>query len=92
MLPKFSMAWSCLTITCFWAIRMAPRASVTVMIMGRNSGVRPTASARENMKASAGSRLSRASTKKTNSTRAMTTRRIIAEKPASPRSNSVCGG
>ena len=39
------MAGRCLTTTFSFAIRTAPRASVTEMIIGRNSGVRPTARA-----------------------------------------------
>ena len=45
MLPRFSMAGRCLTITLFLAIRTAALPSVTVVIIGKNSGVRPTASA-----------------------------------------------
>ena len=45
MLPKFSIASRCLTITFWRAMWAAPRESVTALIIGRNSGVRPTASA-----------------------------------------------
>ena len=45
MEPKFWIASRCLTITFWRAMRTAPRASVTDVIIGRNSGVRPTASA-----------------------------------------------
>src|SRR5437660_7407443 len=45
MLPKFSIASRCLTITFWRAMCAAPRERVTALIMGRNSGVRPTASA-----------------------------------------------
>ncbi len=45
MLPKFWIAARCLTITFCRAMRTAPCASVTVVIIGRNSGVSPTASA-----------------------------------------------
>ena len=48
MVPRFSIADRCLTITLPWAMRSAPAASVTVIIIGRNSGVRPTASASAN--------------------------------------------
>ena len=41
MLPRFWMAERLLTMTCWRAIRAAPWASVTVVIIGRNSGVRP---------------------------------------------------
>ena len=47
MLPKSSIAASCLTRTFFPVIRRAPWASVTVMIIGIISGVIPTASATE---------------------------------------------
>src|ERR1022692_4098359 len=49
-LPKSSIADSCLTRTFFLVIRLAPWASVTVMIMGIISGVIPTASATEKRK------------------------------------------
>ena len=45
MLPKFWIAARCLTITFWRAMRTAPRERVTALIMGRNSGVRPTARA-----------------------------------------------
>ena len=48
MVPRFSIAARRLTITLPCAMRCAPAASVTVMIIGRNSGVRPTASASAN--------------------------------------------
>ena len=48
MLPKFWIAARCLTITFCRAIRTAPCASVTAVIIGRNSGVSPTASATAN--------------------------------------------
>src|SRR4051794_14891284 len=60
MFPRCSIAASRFTITLPWAIRCAPRLSVTVMIIGRNSGVSPTASARAKSSDSSGSRRSRA--------------------------------
>jgi hypothetical protein len=45
MLPKFSIAVSCLTITPLRAMRCAPRDSVMLMIAGSSSGAIPTASA-----------------------------------------------
>src|SRR6266851_1520618 len=44
MLPRFSMASRRLTITFSRAMRSAPWPRVTVIIIGRNSGVSPTAS------------------------------------------------
>ena len=44
------MAASRFTTTFFLAMRSAPRDSVTVMIIGSSSGVRPTASATANRK------------------------------------------
>ena len=48
MLPKFSIAASCFTITRSRAIRLVPCASVMPMIAGRSCGVRPTARASAN--------------------------------------------
>ena len=48
MLPKFWIAERCLTITFFRAMARAPLERVTETIMGRNSGVRPTANATAN--------------------------------------------
>ena len=45
MLPKFWIAERCLTITFLRAIARAPLESVTETIIGKNSGVKPTASA-----------------------------------------------
>ncbi len=92
MLPKFSMAASCLTMTFFRAMRTAPLASVTETIMGSSSGVRPTASATENRNVSSRSRFNRALTRNTNSTRKTTTCRIRNPNRRVPRSNSVSGG
>ncbi len=49
MLPKFSMADSCLTMTFRAAMRLAPCARLMLMIAGNSWGVRPTASASEKM-------------------------------------------
>jgi hypothetical protein len=49
MLPKFSMADSCFTMTFLAAMRFAPWARLILMIAGSNCGVRPTASASEKM-------------------------------------------
>src|SRR5690606_16657336 len=46
--PRSCTAESRFTITCLCAMRTAPRASVTVTIIGRNSGVSPNASASAN--------------------------------------------
>ena len=45
MLPKFWIAARCLTMTFLRAMRTAPVERVTVVIIGRNSGVSPTARA-----------------------------------------------
>ena len=47
--PRSWIAAIRLTISCWPAIRSAPRASVTETTIGSNSGVRPTASATANM-------------------------------------------
>ena len=73
-------------------MRTAPCASVTVVIIGRNSGVRPTASATANRSDSSGSRCSAALTRKTKSTRKMTVRMMRKPNCRVPRSNSVSGG
>ena len=52
MLPRSWIAPSRFTITCAFAMRMAPRASVTEMIIGSSSGVSPTARATANRKLS----------------------------------------
>jgi hypothetical protein len=57
MLPRSWIAPSRFTITCAFAMRMAPRASVTDMIIGSSSGVSPTASATANRKLSSQGRL-----------------------------------
>ena len=59
MLPKFWIAGRCLTMTLSRAIRTAPCASVTDVIIGRNSGVRPTARATANSSDSNASRMKR---------------------------------
>ncbi len=92
MLPKFSIAASRLTITLRRAMRTAPLASVTETIMGRSSGVRPTARATAKRKDSRGSRRSSALTRNTKRTRKTTTWRIRKPKRRVPRSNSVSGG
>ncbi len=52
MLPKFSIDESLFTITCCFAIVLAPVERLTVMIAGNNCGVNPTANASENKKES----------------------------------------
>ena len=92
MLPKSSMAESCLTRTFFLAIRRAPCASVIVMIIGIISGVIPTASATENKNDSSSGRCKTMFTSRTKSTSSMITRVIISPKWRMPRPNSVSGG
>ena len=92
MLPKSSMAASCLTRTFFFVIRRAPWASVTVMIIGIISGVIPTASATEKRNDSSSGRWKTMLTSRTNSTSSMITRVIISPKWRMPRPNSVSGG
>ena len=55
-------------MTPFAAMARAPRASVTLMIAGKNSGVSPTASASENSSESTAERCSRRLAKKTRMT------------------------
>ena len=69
MLPKFWMAARFFTITLDLAILTAPLARVTVVIMGRNSGVRPTASATAKSSDSRGFLCMTAETAKSASTR-----------------------
>ena len=92
MLPKSSIAESCLTRTFFLVIRRAPCASVTVMIIGIISGVIPTASATEKRKDSSSGRWKTMFTSRTKSTSSMITRVIISPKWRMPRPNSVSGG
>ncbi len=92
MLPKSSMAARCLTITFCRAMRTAPCARVTVVIIGRNSGVSPTASATANRNDSSGGRCRAKLASSTKSTRNSTVRMISTANRASPRWNSVSGG
>ena len=55
-LPRFSIEARCFTITFFFDIATAPRDSVTAVIIGKNSGVSPTASATAKSKDCNGSR------------------------------------
>jgi len=48
MEPKFSIEARRFTITWALTIRAAPRARLTLMMVGRSCGVNPTARAREN--------------------------------------------
>ena len=91
MLPKFSMAASRLTMTFFPAMRTAPRDSVTETIIGRSSGVSPTASATAKRKDSRGARRDSALTRKTKKTSTSTTWRMRIPNWRVPRSNSVSG-
>ena len=92
MLPRFWIAERCFTITFSRAIWIAPCASVTVVIIGRNSGVRPTASATEKSSDSSGLRPKPRFTTRMNSTRKTTVCRISIPKRRVPRSNSVSSG
>ena len=92
MLPKSSMAARCLTMTLRRAMRTAPWARVTVVIMGRNSGVSPTASATANRTDSSVGRWRATLTTTTNSTRKATVRMMSSAKCRMPRWNSVSGG
>ena len=92
VLPKFCIVARFLTMTFLRAICTAPCARVTEVIIGRNSGVNPTASAIANRRDSNGSLFSAALMRKTNSTRNNTV--FMMKKPnwRVPRSNSVSGG
>jgi hypothetical protein len=70
MLPRSWIAPSRFTITCTFAMRMAPRASVTEMIIGSSSGVSPTASATANRKLSSQGRWNSKLISRTKRTRA----------------------
>ena len=91
MLPKFWMAGRCLTITWSRAIRSAPCVSVTELIIGRNSGVRPTPSATAKIRDSNASCRKAMLTSRMNSTRPMVVRRISRLNRRRPCSNSVSG-
>lgn len=92
MLPKSSMAARWRTMTCLRPMRIAPCASVTVVIIGKNSGVRPTASATAKSSVSSPGRCRSAPASRTKSTRNTTVRMISVAKRRIPRSNSVSGG
>ena len=92
MLPRFWIADRCLTMTFCSAIRRAPSASVTVVMMGRNSGVRPTASATEKSNDSSALRPRLTLIKRIKSTRKKTVLKIRKPKRFMPRSNSVSSG
>lgn len=92
MQPRPSIAARCFTMTFRRAMRSAPRASVTVMIIGMNSGVSPTASATPNSSDSRTGRPSAEPASITNTTSTSTMRAISVENAVRPRSNSVGGG
>jgi len=56
MAPRFSIAFRRRTSTPWRAIICAPRARLTLRMVGRSSGERPTASAIENSRVSTGGR------------------------------------
>jgi hypothetical protein len=85
------MAASFLTTTRFCAIRIAPCARVTVMIIGNSSGVSPTASATANRKDSSTGLANARFISSTNSVRKMVSRRIMRPRRWMPRSNAVGG-
>ena len=89
MVPKFSMAARCLTMTgsAPYGWRRWPR--VTEWYMGRNSGVKPTASATANTKDSNASLCMAMRTTRMNSTRKKTVRVISKPNRRKPRWNSV---
>ena len=89
--PKFWMLDKFLTITCCFAMRVAPLESVIVVIIGRNSGVKPTASATANSSDSSGSRRLKTLTASTNSVRNSTICTMNRLNDFMPRSNSVSG-
>ena len=75
MLPRFSIAFSRRTNTPWRAIICAPRARLTLRIVGSSSGLRPTASAIEKSNVSIGGRPLRTWTTKT--TRTMITMALV---------------
>ncbi len=74
------------------AIRIAPAARVTVLIIGRNSGVSPTASATAKSSDSSGGRCRVTLTTPMKRTRKSTVRVMNRPKSRIPCSNAVCGG
>ena len=92
MLPKLGIAARLFTITFFFAIRIAPRARVIVVIIGRNSGVRPTARATANMSDWSGGRWKPSIATSVKPMRSRTIRVMRPPKVRRPRSNSVSGG
>ena len=92
MLPRSWIAPRRLTITALFAIRSAPRASVTETIIGSSSGVSPTASATANRKHSSSGRWNSTLTSSTNSTRSTVSRTISSPKRWVPCSSAVGGG
>ena len=78
-------------MTCWSAIRDAPWARVTVVIMGRNSGVSPTASATAKSRDSKAGRCIARLAASSTSTSTRTVRVMRSPKCRRPRSNSVSG-
>ncbi len=92
MLPKFWIADKFLIITFFFDMRTAPEAKVTVVIIGSNSGVRPTASATANNKESSNGLCMYMLIENTKITNRNTIFMIKVLNRIMPCSNSVCGG
>ena len=86
MAPRSWIEASRLTITLRPAMRIAPRESVTVVIIGSSSGVRPTASATANSSESSTGRPNTTRMASTTTTRARVSRAIT--RPNSRRSRS----
>ena len=92
MLPRSCTAGSRRTMTRSFAMRRAPRASVTETTIGSSSGVSPTASATANRNDSSHGRWKKAFTSSTNSTMRIASRRMRRPKLRIPLSNAVAGG
>ena len=92
MAPTSWIADRRFTITFRLAICMAERASVTVTIIGSNSGVRPTARATANMIDSSIGRANQTFTTSTNMISTTVKRMISMLKRRIPRAKSVAGG
>ena len=91
MAPRLWIAASCFTTTLRSARRLAPRASVTVMIAGRSSGVSPTASASANISDWRSGRSKRTFVMRTKSTMKTVSRSMSMPNWLTPSSN-VLGG
>ncbi len=89
MLPKSWIEASRFTITSLWDMFTAPFERFTVRIIGRSSGVSPTAKATANRRDSRTSFRRRARMKKTKSTRAIVTSMIRMPNCRRPRADSA---